>query len=217
MFFVKLFLWTCGMQFWQLFGKIGEKGPKSFYSMSQNDKKYIRSSKNCFSSNCSYGQVECSFDNSSKSLSEIISCSKSQIDIKIQNFVFLLFVPMDKLKTVSTTSPKIFRWKAEPIWLNVRNYLKISILSKENVLRKMFLWRRRAEFRRHCRNFPTKGPKIFAQGPKKLRKDRFLKKNVFRKLFLWLCRKQCWHTLQKIFEKNAKKVFAQCAKIIGKT
>ena len=146
--------------------KIWRKKAENFCSISQTDKKYIRSSKNCFSSNCSCGQVECSFDNPSKSLSEVISCSKSQIDIKNQNFVFLLFVPMDKLKTVSTTSPKIFRWKAEPIWLNVRNYLKISILSKENVLRKMFLWRRRAKFRRHCRNFPTKGPKIFAQGPK---------------------------------------------------
>ena len=30
--------------------------------MSQTDKKYIRSSKNCFSSNCSYWQVESSFD-----------------------------------------------------------------------------------------------------------------------------------------------------------
>ena len=164
--------------------------------------------------------MECSFDNPSENLEKKrrkISCSKSQIDIKIQNFVLLLIVPKDKLKTVSTTSPEIFRWKAETIWPNVRNYLKISFLSKENVLRKMLLWRRRADFRRHCRNFPTKGPKIFAQGPKKLRKDRFLKKNVFRKLFLWLCRKQCWHTLQKFFEKNAKKVFAQCAKIIGKT
>ena len=69
LFFLKLFLWTCGRQFWQLFGKFGEKGPKSFCSMSQTDKKYIRSSKNCFSSNCSSGHVECSFQDTSEKFS----------------------------------------------------------------------------------------------------------------------------------------------------
>ena len=137
MFFLKLFLWKCGMQFWQLFGKIGEKRPESFGSMSQKDKKYIRSSKICFSSNCSYGQVECSFHNSSKSLSEtgqkILAQSLKMIQ-KFKKFVFLLIVPMDKLKTVSTTSPNVFRWKAEPTWLNVQKLFEIF----NCVERKMF-------------------------------------------------------------------------------
>ena len=163
MFFVKLFLWTCGMHFWQLFGNFGEKRPKSFCSMSQTDKKYILSSKNCFSSNCSYGQVECSFDNPSKSLSEKGQKFLAQSLKLISKFkiLFSFFLSLwtswkqsrQHHRKYSDERPKLFGSMSEI-------YLKISILSKENVLRKMFLWRRRMEFWRTAENFPTKGQKF---------------------------------------------------------
>ena len=117
LFFLKLFLWTSRMQFWQPLQKLVGKRPK-------------------------------------------ISCSKSQIDIKIQNFAFLLFVPMDKLKTVSTTSPKIFWWKAETNWLNGRKIFENFKFVERKRLRKKFLWRRRVGFWQPLQKFVGKRPEI---------------------------------------------------------
>ena len=127
MFFRKLFLWTSRIEFWHTLRNFFEKRPKSFFSMCKINLKNLKFSEHCLSSDCSYGDVKCKFDNPSKSFSEKGQKFLAQglkLIQKFKKFVFLLIVPMDKLKTVSTTSPEKFRWKAETIWLNVRKWFE---------------------------------------------------------------------------------------------
>ena len=58
--FLKLFLWTCRMQFRQPLQKFVVKRPKIPCSNTQND---IKIQEGCFLSYCHYAQVENSFDN----------------------------------------------------------------------------------------------------------------------------------------------------------
>ena len=77
---------------------------------------------------------------------------------KFKKFIFLLIVPMDKLKTVSTTTPKIFRWKAETNWLNVRKIFENFNFVERKRLRKKFSWRRRVGFWQPLQKFVGKRP-----------------------------------------------------------
>ena len=127
LFFRKLFLWTSRIEFWHSLRKFFEKRPKNLFSMCKINLKNLNFSEHCLSSDCSFGDVKCNFDNPSKSFSEKGQKFLAQglkLIPKFKKFVFLLIVPMDKLKTVSTTSPEKFRWKAETIWLNVRKWFE---------------------------------------------------------------------------------------------
>ena len=121
-FFFKLFLSTCGMQFWQPFGKFGEKRPKISCSKSEID---IKIQKICFLPNCAFGQVENSLDNIA-----------GKIPMKGRNYL--------------AQCPKMI-WKFQ--------FCRKKIF----VFFKMFLWRRRMEFWRTAGNFPTKGQKSLSQ------------------------------------------------------
>ena len=88
--------WTGRLLFWRSSLKLFEDGPLFFSSLSENEEKIIIFFSNLISSNCSYGQVECNFDNRYKNIlhegREMFTyCPKNR-----RNFIFLktkLFSP----------------------------------------------------------------------------------------------------------------------------
>ena len=81
--------WTGRLLSWRSLLKLFDNGPLFFSSLSEKEEKVITFFSNLFSSNCSYGQVECNFDNRYRNILEegwemFTYCPKS-----IQNFVFL--------------------------------------------------------------------------------------------------------------------------------
>ena len=172
------------MQFWQPFAKFCDKWPKRFCSISQNDKQYIRSSKKCFSSNCSYGQVEFSFDNPPK------VCRK-----KAQNFLLKIPNWYKKSKSLFSFLMPLWTWRRQ-FWQHRRkrsderpklfgsmseNDLKISFLSEKKIffLSKCSYGDIEWKFDGTTEIFPTKGEKSSSQCAKMNRKYTFFRKFNF--------------------------------------
>ena len=59
----KMFVWTRKMQFWEPCQQIFANRSKIFRSKSEKNWNTKKFSENCFSSKCSTGHVECTFDN----------------------------------------------------------------------------------------------------------------------------------------------------------
>ena len=80
--------WKDSLLFWRSLLKIFDDGPIFFNSLSENEEKNIIFFSNLICSNCSYGQVECKFDNRYKNVLEegwetFTHCPKL---IRISNF-----------------------------------------------------------------------------------------------------------------------------------
>ena len=145
-----------------------------------------------------------------------ISCSKSQIDTKIQKVHFPSYCPYGQVENSLDNIAERFPMKSRTYLAQCPKIIwNFQFCRKKNVFCKLFLWRRRVEFW-HRRKFSAKGPKIFAQGPKKLRKHRFLKKMFFGNCSFGHVEYSVGIP-SKNYSKKSQKVFAQCAKIIGET
>ena len=144
--------------------------------MSQNDKPYIRSSKKCFSSNWSYGQVECSFDNIAeniplKSRNYLAQCAiMNRKYTFFRKYSFPQTVPLDTLNAVFSTPAKFCRKKAKKSLLSVPKWKKLHTFFKKLFFLKLFRWTRRMQFWQPLRENFEKRPKRFCSRSDKVRK-----------------------------------------------
>ena len=81
--------WTGRLLFWRSLLKLFDDGPLFFSSLSENEEKMIIFFSNLFSPNCSYGQVECKFDNRYKNVLHEGREMFTYCPNNLQNFVFL--------------------------------------------------------------------------------------------------------------------------------
>ena len=182
MFFLKLFLWICGKRFDNPSEKLEKKGQKGFAQGPKRIKSTYVLQKFVFPQTVLMDKENAVITTPPKVCRKRpeISCSKSQIDTKIEKVHFPVYCPYGQVENSLDNIAKNIPMKGEPVRLNVRKLFEIF----NSVERKMFSancsygdveW----SFDGAAENFPTKGPKIFAQGPKNLRKHRFLEKKVF--------------------------------------
>ena len=83
------FSWTGRLLFWRSLLKMFDDGPLFFSTLSENEEKIINFFSDLFSSNCSYGQVECNFDNRLKNILDEGREMFTYCPKEIRNFIFL--------------------------------------------------------------------------------------------------------------------------------
>ena len=137
LFSLKLLLWTRSISFWQKRRKFVDKKPRNFWSMSENDKKKHNFPQRFFSSNCSYGHLESSFDISTEFPREIIKNSFSSSSGNDQKEFFrknYLANPVNTFKNLFTNPLKTVPHKMDNLSVNIQKDKRMIIFPKKDFL-----------------------------------------------------------------------------------
>ena len=114
MFFLKMYLWTRGMQILRVLSKSSAKRPKIFRSQTENDKRICSSCRTCFLLIVLAGRVECSLVNPANEFQErnrnfpAKSLQTLRKLLVFPQFFFRQRVPPDILDAILIILPKIF-------------------------------------------------------------------------------------------------------------
>ena len=163
-------LWTCWRQFRQHRRKRSDERPKLFDSMSENYLKFsnLSEKKLLFLWNCSYGNVEWSFDGTAeifptKGQKSLSQCAIMNIKYTFSESIVFLKLFLWTRRMQFSQLRQHFVKNAKNSLLSVPKWTKIRTFFEKLFFLKLFLWTRRLQFSEPLRKCFKTDHKFYAQ------------------------------------------------------